>query len=629
MMKWIGIFILFALHTAHALTLEQVASDPSILMKASTQDLNQLSLKLKGKSQSKLQNFAKIRDHLEACFEKNDDARGLKQILMSGALTDPCLTKAFGRDTLQQISYDLSAIEKAANFAGAKKIIEERSLANAAKSIFDYRSQFEGAKPLPKDSRSLEQLAREVCKGCTEDQKNFFKKSFERISKAGAGNQTRYSMNSLAHLQNQTIEGLNKSIEKMETAKNAKNEEGFREAYSKYLEDYQRFTSTPAGALFMTDRMRNMTGNVVTPEDASQRFLILGKTTFPRHKTLDMQMTCTRGNTCAPRSNIQIRLGLQEIESKVGDFTKNVLAAESFEDLLKSDPTLAGQMLVINPALLNEVCSSAQTIMQTDARNKGVLDKVDGFVNALDVASMGLMVAGGAGVAVKGVSVITRLGLAGARRAVSSQITNSAGRSALASSVGQARIFNVTASQLMTRTAVVGAISEAGHAVSDGSKLIQLSGYSDLLVSSRIARATSEVDMKQLSELEEKWSQSMSRLIEGTALNTLPLAHGVMKVRSSPFIKSLLKGKNDLRSELGMDEKFNGFLNGLSKSDLNQIGDLIKNKKIDADQLAAALAVAANSEDGLKKFQNGMKLDPSKFIQDLATAANGAASCTL
>ncbi|MBK7961507.1 MAG: hypothetical protein IPK04_10090 [Bdellovibrionales bacterium] len=44
----------------------------------------------------------------------------------------------------------------------------------------------------------------------------------------------------------------------MEAAKNAKDEGRFDKAYSGYLEDYQRFTSTHAGALFMTWRNQRL-----------------------------------------------------------------------------------------------------------------------------------------------------------------------------------------------------------------------------------------------------------------------------------------------------------------------------------------------------------------------------------
>jgi hypothetical protein len=62
----------------------------------------------------------------------------------------------------------------------------------------------------------------------------------------------------LINLQNDAIEGFNTRIDEMEAAKNAKDEGRFDKAYSGYLEDYQRFTSTHAGALFMTWRNQRL-----------------------------------------------------------------------------------------------------------------------------------------------------------------------------------------------------------------------------------------------------------------------------------------------------------------------------------------------------------------------------------
>jgi hypothetical protein len=621
-------YLLFISH-AWALTAADISRDPSALLSASKSDLEKVAKSLDPKAAGKLRNFSTIRDRLQDCFKDKTDRRGLKQALMSGALTDPCLAKGFGWDSMQQMSYDLSAVATAATFSAAKSTIQNRTLNNAAKSIFEYRSRYEGSKPLPTDAASLDKMANEVCKGCSQQQKDFFKSSFNK-HKAAAGNIPKsYSMESLAQIQNQTIEGLNRSLAKMEEAKNANDEEAFDAAYEKYLNDYQRFTATPGGALFMTDRMRDLVGRVVTPDDTSKKFFIAGKVSFPKHKPLDTQTTCSRATSCAPRSNAQIRMGLAEIESKVGDFTKKVLEAENFEDLLKSDPALAGQMLVVNPGLMSEVCSAAQNIMTTDARNQGILDGVDGFVTALDVASMGLMFVGGAGVLTKGVSAVARLGASAARSQLVSQVRTSAGRSALASSMGSSRVFNITATQLMNRTAVVGLVSEIGHVGVAGERLRELSGMSDTIVASRMAMATSEVEMKRLAEIETQWNDAMSNLITGTAVNSLPLAHGLMKVRSTPLMRSLFKSKDGLMGQLDGEKKFIGLLSGLNKSELQKMADVVDKNKLSSEQMAAALAVASNSEKGLANLKEGLKKNPEQFIKDLIAAAEGAHQCAI
>ncbi|MFN8845553.1 MAG: hypothetical protein ACK5W9_01755 [Bdellovibrionales bacterium] len=612
-----------------ALTVNEISRDPSVLLSASKKDLEKIAGSMDSKTAGKLRNFASVRDRLEDCFKNNSDKRGLKQALMSGALTNPCIAKGFGWDSLQQMSFDLSSIATAATFSAAKSTIQNRTLNNAAKSIFEYRSRYEGSKPMPDDAASLDKMANEVCKGCSQQQKDYFKSAFNK-HKAAAGNVPKsYSMESLAQIQNQTIEGLNRSLAKMEEAKNAKDEAAFDAAYEKYLNDYQRFTATPGGALFITDRMREMVGRVVTPEDASKKFFIAGKVSFPKHKPLDTQMTCARATSCSPRSNMQIRMGLQEIESKVGDFTKKVIEAENFEDLLKSDPALAGQILVVNPGLLGEVCSAAQNVMTSDARNQKILDGVDGFVGALDVASMGLMFAGGAGVLTKGVSAVVKLGATAARSQLSSQIRSSAGRSALASSVGSSRVFNITASQLMSRTAVVGAVSELGHLTSAGTRLSELSGMSDTMVASRLAMATSEVEMKRLAEIETQWNEAMSNLVTGTATNAIPLAHGLMKIRSTPLMRSLFKSKNGLMDQLDGEKKFLNLLSGLNKSELQKMVDAVDKNKLNSEQMAAALAIASNSEKGLANLKEGLKKNPEQFIKDLVAAAEGAQQCSI
>ncbi|MBK7961350.1 MAG: hypothetical protein IPK04_09200 [Bdellovibrionales bacterium] len=234
-------------------------------MRASKPEIEALAKTLKGSPRAKLENFARVKESLDDCFSRGEDSRGLRNSLFSGAMSDPCLSRAFGQNNLQRIAFDLSKLASATDFSSMKKVIQERAMATSAKAIFDYRSQYEGAKPLPdlNDSRATNVLTNEVCRGCDREQKELFKKAFieqAQANRGGLAGEKLYSTQSLVNLQNDAIDGFNARIESMEAAKNSNNEEKFNKAYEGYLEAYQRFTSTHAGALFMTDTVRGVTG---------------------------------------------------------------------------------------------------------------------------------------------------------------------------------------------------------------------------------------------------------------------------------------------------------------------------------------------------------------------------------
>lgn len=639
--KGVKVVVFFISHLicvlATALTVADVRRDPSMLMTSSNREIEILSGQLTGSAKIKMQNFYKIRGQLEACFLHQSDSRGLRQSLLSGSISDPCLASVFGLKNLQQVAEDFGDLAQATSFAAVKKFVEARTISNAARSIYDYRSQFEGARPLPKltDGKALNALAQESCKGCSKSQLESFKKYYVAYAKANPIQETQYTMSNLAHLQNQTLEGLNQRLAEMEEAKNLGSEEKFNAAYTRYLEDYQRFTSTPAGGLFLTHHMRGLTGSIVTPEDASKKLLIARKIEFPRHKLLDTRVSCRRALSCSARSDYQIKKALHEVETKIQDYTRDVLDANSFQELLKTNPVLAGQLLVVNPNLMNEVCAAAQDIMRTDERNHQVLNQVDSFIGAVDMASMALLASGvgsvGAVVGKAGVLAL-KAGVSVARSRVVSSVATSAGRSQLIQVAGQARVLgtNTTVSQLMSRTAVVGAISEVGHIGSDGAKLRQISGQSSMLMASRMARATNDLDVKRLSELESEWQQSFDNLKTASLVNAIPLAHGFMKVRSSQFVQGLLGRSKSLQSELAYDKRLQSLVSDLGGDTLKVVDGLLASKKINADGLTAALAVAAKSEKDMQLLKNGLSgKNPADFLEKFAKSGEGALACAI
>ncbi|MGE0762258.1 MAG: hypothetical protein AB7N80_03160 [Bdellovibrionales bacterium] len=639
------LFILLAPVPAVAVTLAEVQQNPALLLKATSADMQSLDSQLKASSlganakanaSAKLKNLVHIKQKLDECLGKLEDARGLRASILGGALADDCLSQAFGYNRPLSVAFDLSAVASAATYADVKKMVEERSLSNAARTIFDYRTQFEGAKPLPKagDEKALKILANEICHGCSEKQRKYFADAFDKHLKETRKPSSKLSINEVLHQQNQTLAGLNARLEKMEEAKNKKDEKAFGELYDRYLEDYQRYVSTPAGALFMTGAVRDVVGKVITPEDVGKKYWLVGDKTLPRHKPLGKRPYCGRSGACQPEDELKLRQGLREIESKVADFTQKKVRAKSFTDLMKVDPALAGQMLVINPGLMYEACTSIQEITKADLRDKELLSGVDTFVNVLDGASMALMVTGVGGVVAKGISSVAAAGARAATRALASNLTSPSGRSAIMSGMGSATIgrgsLRTTAGQIMGRTAIVGAVSEAGHAISDGGKMIEFSGRADILVASRMARATSDMDVQRLTEIESQWDESLGRLLRGSATNALPLANGLMRIRSSKYLSGLFKNKKDLASELEADAKLLQSIEILGPEGIKKMTDVAGQLGLNQDGLAGALAAAAQLPGGTEKILKALKGSaPGKWLKELSEVGSAGLACAI
>jgi hypothetical protein len=623
-----------------ALSQKEVAGNPAVLLAASKEEIVKFAGTLTGPAKLKLNNFARIKDALDDCFPKNkdgsskyQDSRQLQKSLFSGAIYDPCLAKALGYNNPQRIAYDLSGLAKEINFSSMKKTIQERALSTSAKAILDYRSQYDGAMaaPDPNDSKAMNIMTNGFCQGCDREQKEFFRNAYIGHAKANPSTATPsigrlYSTDNLINLQNDAIEGFNKSIDTMEAAKNAKDEAKFNEAYAGYLEDYQRFTSTHAGALFMTDSVRGVTGKIITPEDASKTFYFAGQTKFPRHKKLTINWSGSVLNGPGPRSNV-LKAGLQEIETKVSSFMRSVIKANSFKDLLKVDPALVGQLLVLNPNLAKDICKAAQEVMVEDKETKETIENVDRVIDLLDYASMSLMLVGGSGLAIKAVSTLVRTGFnVGLKKrfmAAGQQVVGALGYGATGNS-------SRGVTQWVTNlAATTGALSEAGHLTSDGQKLAQIQGQSDVLLASRMARATTEIDAQRLLALENQWADSLSNLTTGSLLNSLPLAHGLMKIRSSSFMKSLLGGKSDLGAQLNADQRLAVAVSKLTPAQNTYVLDAMSKHGITVDEMATLFASASTQDGRLPRLLTILRSGDSDKITKLRAAAKQGASCSI
>jgi len=600
------------------LTMSQLAENPSLLLSSNSNDIRDFAKTLPTEAQNKMNNFALIKDKLAECFSDKDDARGIQNALLSGASSDSCIIKNTGGKTARQISFDFGEIKDALNFVAIKDLVQKNSIENAARVVFDYRTKFEGATPLPKenDEKGMSQLLFKVCKTCTKEQKEIFKNKIKsmRTEEVNDHELSKYSINELTSVINADVKELNEKIKTMEDAKNTDNEEQFKSAYDDYLKTYQNLTSKPAGALVLTNHIRAFTGGVLTPDDANQMFLIAGKTRFPKHKPINDRISCVNNSNiknsqrCLSTAKTNISLALGEIESKVGDFTKSILDANNFEDLLKSDPAMAGQMLVVNPKLVSNICTAADNVIKSDTNTKKNLKTAEGFLNVVDTASLGLLALGGGGYLIKGV---LSLGKIGVRAVGSAVLTNT----------------NI-ASQIMTGSMITGSGSQALHVVVDSSHLTHLSGMSDEIKASRMANASSSVDMKRISAIEEQWNKSMSNLLIASATNA-SLVTGIMKIRSSPFMESILKGRKDLKNIETIENGFRKLLDGISDSEIKQISKIIKDQNINADDLSAALLAVSNNPNGKERFLELLRKNPGRTIKDLAEAAKEASVCTI
>jgi hypothetical protein len=616
----------FFMSYAQALTLSDWQRDPSLLMNADAPGVAALTKEIEKSSLpesvrrgaiSKIRAFSEMKTNLERCLAGLEDSRGLRNSMLAGALSNPCL-KLLSANSPQTAAIDaISEAIGATNFAQLQTTIANRTLTNSARTIAGYRTGFQKAATAPSKriDRSDDNILAELCKNCSPEQKALFRTTLADETKKGSPE--RFEFTQIITLQNDVLTGLNKQIDLMIEAKEKGDEAALSAAYDRYVSSYQRFVSTPLGALFMTDTIRDHVGRMITPEDFKREFIVAGKKTLPKHKLL----------TTGIQDRDRINKAVTEMETKVGQFGGKVLAAKNFSDLLKADPATVGMILLNNPQLYSQICGALQDIVKSDAMIKSSLEVADSIVTAVDVASMSLMFTGAGGVAAKGASYALEFGIKAAKEALVSKLKSSAGRAALKSAAGSVQVGDFTAAQIMSATAVTGAVSEASHIGTDGTKLARSSSLGSTLIASRMAQATTDLEVKRVTEIEREWDKAFSTLTKGTALNALPLYHGIMKVRASGLLRLGTKSPS-LGSVLSTDEQMKKVFEALGPEGVGLMNKMIS-QGYSPDELAAALAEVAKLPRGFEQLaiivKNG-KLTPEN-IKEFTDIARKALQC--
>jgi hypothetical protein len=635
---------LLSAQPARALTISELQRDPSLLLNADSKNLQGLATEVSSSKQisganrtaalQRLKNYEKIQSGLKDCFQNLGDTDSLRRTILSGASMDSCLEMLKGISPVEESSEELSSLARAATFADVHDFLVQRAVRNAARAVHDYRSQFEGASTLPDFDKkeAVAELTRKFCAGCTDEQVRTFIGELRTQARAHPGpSSPRYGISELVRTQNHAIEGLNDRIQEMVDAKNRQDEPGAEAAYQRYLVDYQRFTATPAGAIFLSDAIKDQVGGVFTPDDFQKKYIVTGELLARKHKAMPPYPSCRPGTRCQEESPVLIKKGLEQIERKIAEHTQAIIKARNFEDLLQSDPAMAGQLLVLNPELMSTVCDSAHRVVETEQLKRKALQGAEAFVNAVDAASLGLMLAGGSGVLVKAGAGALRLGVRASSKALLKGAITSSGREALVNAASSAQVFRTTTGRLMARTIQTGAVSEAGHLLTDGANAAFASGHQDLIVASRLARARNDADMKQIAELEQKWNTSISSFAQGAAMNALPLVGGLMKIRAT--IGTAKKGAAGLAEEVNQDQSLLGLVNQIGPQALGRTSEELRAKAMSSENVAAGLLTVSRMSDQVKaafaKIAKSGKGISEKLLGSLNEAGKEALSCAL
>ena len=510
---------------------------------------------------SKYLNILKYLDECESQLEQPDQRSLISQIKVGLFSVNPCDGVAEGLLSESQENNINVLIDEVSKIRFQNSIHLE-SLKNTGKVILKYQYQFGLSSQL--SNTEITRLAEKLCgRKCNEKRKQdliqYLKKADSQIRTAlQQGLLISYSTkNAVDHI-NERSQSLEQALENiaLEKKKEDPSQEKIQELYDVYSQKYIAFASDTLGSLLLTDTIKKEMGTLVNLEEiqtvSHQRRS--ARIIRPRHKKIVDHYQCRgeRGGfqivRVEPGRNLQnctkkqlaeekLTQAVEEAIQRAYTFNQNILEENNIQEMIKKNPIATGQSLMKHPRMVQYVCDEVIQVVQTDIRNEKLFNYADTALNALDVASIGLLATGVGAVAggtVRGISGATRAG------------------------------------SLLLKASVLGGMgASAIRATTGGVGVLVFDEQRQMLINSRMAEARTSEDIAQIRDIEERLGKSRSHLIDA-GLDVLPF--GILnKLRTTGGLAQLGGKSPTLKNQLQAEEnviQLNDYLTAPANKDV-------------------------------------------------------------
>ncbi len=629
--------ILLILMISHISTKQTYAQISKIL---SDDTLKNLSQKLEERENSLLVKYLRqsnqiqpknlnLEDFLNSC-SLTDDPLGLKNNIIAGyELVGPCRTVS-NENTINQLTTDINMV--LSNSARNSDFLNntQRTNESALSSNAEFHALLQAGIARLKTLRILRGIQ------LTESEMNIEVGLLcsESYGQSGCSESVRKRIKTELHNHQKAIEeSINLGLEKSYTPESIKEELTLRFqeiniawkkawdlakekgsdsleaqiAYSQYIETYSLAVSDPVGVMIFNHPFKQV------PKSLD----LLSEEDFEQHEF-------------RPNSDKAFRIREADIETGLGvavsQSMRHVRSLNSCRDqgstqksrlhcLLEKAPTAVGQALAENPQLANPgLCIAMTDVTQNYLNMQKNLGFVGAVTNFLDVISIPLMLAGGTGLLVKGLSSFLT-------RSASSMATN-----ALTASSKRLIVSNVS-NKLLASSGYIGITASSGR-LSGGSVtgLYHASNYQNYTAAIQAAaRTNSPEELERAIELRASFLQSLQDLKDGS-FDFLPFGAFVHLARSEKIAElagSIKQSANTLsQSEriIRGSKRLNSTLNLIKNSPhIRRTFEVaMKTKDLGSEAVTSMVEAIAKMDSSMRarilKHLELIKNDDSKII---------------
>jgi hypothetical protein len=509
---------------------------------------------------------------LEPCLQGKKDRRSLIQQITQGSFLEDCECEIpqdlFSEGQIDNL-VDLDGIIKNASEDFLLKDTISEGLLNSSLAYAKYDLVFLGK------LESVDHYVSKLCETCSSSQKETLKKSLSQSlkdlkNKKQKGLIDTYNYKSAFNALNDRAKSLNQSIsaiyDRMEEEQNKRIrtpmrqvKEYYKKQHEFYSDKYYQFVGDELGSLLMTDLGKKSFGELKSLENInmtvrgkiirSQYHASAGPYCFQAEK---------RKDECEKRSKKAYLDMIAQAKERIEGHTKAMLLPENqnLKEQAIRNPLSLGKNLVKYPAAFKEVCDVIGEIALEDHKNKVTEDRIQ---MALTVVSIGSMVLGGAGLLIKGASMVAKQGI----------------------------------NRMVQASVATGMLSSTGNLGSHLRQIQYLEKEQTDIQNALMAQAIDPEQYRRLTQIDQKLEKARIGLA-ATAFEFVPLG----------YLAKLRKRKNDLSfKESGIDkEHVADVLNNLETRQIQSLqGIKLANPKLKNEVDALAINIANIKDAALRK----------------------------
>ena len=509
---------------------------------------------------------------LEPCLNGKKDRRSLIQQITQGSFLQDCecdLPQDLFSEGQAGNLKDLDGIVKSASKDFLLKDTLSEGLLNTSLAYAKYDYLFLG-KLEPVD----DYLAK-LCKGCSSSQKERLKKSLseklnELKQKKKNGLIDTYNYKTAFKALDGRAKSLNQSIsviyDRMEEEQSKRIRSPIREVqqfYKKqhnfYKDKYYQFVGDELGSLLMTDLGKRSFGELKSLENINMtaRGKIIRSQYHANASPYCFQAE-KRKAECEEKDKKAYERMIAQAKERIKGHAEAMLKPENLnlKEQLIRNPLSLGKNLVKYPAAFQEICDLIGEIALEDHENKVTEERIQ---MALTVVSIGSMVLGGAGLLIKGTSMIAKQGI----------------------------------NQMVKASVTTGMLSSTGNLGSHIRQIQYLEKEQTDVQNALMAQAISPDQYRRLSEIDKKLEKARIGLA-ATAFEFVPLG----------YISKLRKRKKDAsfkKSEIDK-ERIAEVLNNLETKHVQNLQALkLANPKLKNEVDALAINIANIKDAALRQ----------------------------